>query len=120
MNIKPTFLGCGLLKGEYYRENMSGSIFNRSFVSNHLKILYCPLVETTAIHKHLMNRVSSVWQTQRDCLAALSRHDSDRLPVLRRNKGETDSLEKGNERKHNFLAAPNSEQKHEDVNKMQP
>lgn len=53
-----------------------------------------------------------MWQTQQV-------HDSDRLPVLRRNKGETDSLEKGNERKHKFLAAPKSEQKHEDVNKMQ-
>lgn len=33
-----------------------GSVFKRSFMSNHLKILYCPLVETTAV----MTRGSSV------------------------------------------------------------
>lgn len=50
-------------------------------------------------------RELSVRPTQQVWLAALSRHDSDRLPVLRRNKGKTDSLKKGNERKQKFLAA---------------
>lgn len=43
--------------------------------------------------------------TQRVWLAVLPQHDSDRLPALRRNKGKTDSLKKGNERKQKFLAA---------------
>lgn len=76
-------------------------------MSTNLKILYCPLVEHTAEFTldEFRERELSVRPTQQVWLAALSRHDSDRLPVLRRNKGKTDSLKKGNERKQKFLAA---------------